>query len=53
MYHLFFQIIQAVQPNIVMVELCKDRVHILHLDEEAILKEAKELNFSELFDRLF
>ncbi|KAF7987676.1 hypothetical protein HCN44_003539 [Aphidius gifuensis] len=37
-------IIQAVQPNIVMVELCEARVHILQLDEKTILKEAENLN---------
>ncbi|KAK0077286.1 hypothetical protein PV326_010133 [Microctonus aethiopoides] len=37
-------IIQAVQPNIVMVELCEARVHILQLDEETVIKEAENLN---------
>jgi pheromone shutdown protein TraB len=40
-----FQIIQAVQPHIVVVELCKSRVNILQLDEKTILEEAKNINF--------
>ena len=36
--------IQNVQPDIVMVELCKARTNMLHLDEETILEEAKNLN---------
>ena len=36
--------IQSVQPDIVMVELCKARTNMLHLDEETILEEAKNLN---------
>jgi len=39
------RIIQAVQPDIVMVELCKQRTNILHLDEETILAEAQNLSF--------
>jgi len=38
-------IIQSTQPDIVVVELCKARTNILHLDEETILEEAKTLNF--------
>jgi len=38
-------VIQGVQPDIVMVELCKARTNILHLDEETILEEAQNLNF--------
>jgi len=37
-------VIQGVQPNIVMVELCKARTNILHLDEETILEEAQNLD---------
>ncbi|XP_011495625.1 PREDICTED: traB domain-containing protein-like [Ceratosolen solmsi marchali] len=42
------RIIQAVQPHIVMVELCRDRIHILELDEDALLKEAKSLDFNKI-----
>jgi len=38
-------VIQGVQPDIVMVELCKQRQNILQLDEETILEEAKNLDF--------
>jgi len=38
-------VIQGVQPDIVMVELCKARTNILHLDEETILEEAQNLDF--------
>lgn len=27
-----------------MVELCTERIHVLQLDEETILREAKEIN---------
>ncbi|KAJ8668158.1 hypothetical protein QAD02_009821 [Eretmocerus hayati] len=42
------RIIQAVQPHIIMVELCLDRIHVLQLDEETILEEAKNLSFSKI-----
>lgn len=38
------RIIVATQPDIVMVELCKQRTNILHLDEETILEEAQNLS---------
>ncbi|XP_034935634.1 traB domain-containing protein isoform X2 [Chelonus insularis] len=41
-------IIQAVQPHIVMIELCKARVHVLQLDEKTILEEAKNLNLHKI-----
>ncbi|XP_053596735.1 traB domain-containing protein-like, partial [Microplitis demolitor] len=41
-------IIQAVQPHIVMIELCDARVHILQLDEETVLKEAENLNMQKI-----
>ncbi|XP_022095909.1 traB domain-containing protein-like [Acanthaster planci] len=42
------ELIWAVQPDIVMVELCKGRLSILQLDEETLLEEAKELNMEKL-----
>ncbi|XP_043266705.1 traB domain-containing protein isoform X2 [Venturia canescens] len=45
-------IIQAVQPHIVMVELCKARVHILQLDEKTILQEAENLTFQVIRDTI-
>ncbi|XP_074097212.1 traB domain-containing protein [Cotesia typhae] len=41
-------IIQAVQPHVVMVELCDARVHILQLDEQTILKEVESLNMQKI-----
>ena len=38
------RVIEATQPDIVMLELCKARTNILHMDEEAMLEEAKNLN---------
>ena len=37
-------VIQAVQPDIVVIELCKARTNLLQLDEETILEEAQNLN---------
>merc|ERR1719234_2576245 len=34
----------SVQPDIVMIELCKARTNLLQLDEETILEEAQSLN---------
>ncbi|XP_063991936.1 traB domain-containing protein isoform X2 [Diachasmimorpha longicaudata] len=41
-------IIQAVQPHIVMVELCEARVHVLQLDEKTILEEAGNLTAAKI-----
>ncbi|XP_019701255.2 traB domain-containing protein isoform X2 [Harpegnathos saltator] len=46
------KIIQAVQPHIVVVELCKARVGILQLDEEAIFRCAKDLSYQCIMDIL-
>lgn len=40
--------IQAVQPDIVLVELCKSRVDILKYDEEFLLREAKNIDMQKL-----
>ena len=42
------QTIQAVQPDIVLVELCKSRVDILKYDEEFLLREAKNIDLQKL-----
>lgn len=42
------KIIRAVQPHIVLVELCRARVNILQLDEKTILEEAKNINFEKI-----
>ena len=38
------RVIEATQPDIVMLELCKARTNILHMDEETMLEEAQNLN---------
>ncbi|CAH0407828.1 unnamed protein product [Chilo suppressalis] len=38
------RVIQEVNPHIVVVELCEQRTNILLLDEEIILREAKNIN---------
>jgi len=45
-------VIQAVQPDVVMVELCKSRTNILHLDEATILEEAQNLDMEKSLEIL-
>ncbi|ELU12512.1 hypothetical protein CAPTEDRAFT_182788 [Capitella teleta] len=40
--------IEATQPDIVVVELCKSRIRILSLDEETLLKEAQDMNLQKI-----
>ncbi|XP_033746376.1 traB domain-containing protein-like isoform X2 [Pecten maximus] len=40
--------IQKTQPDVVIVELCDSRVHMLHLDEKLLLEEAKNINFQKI-----
>ena len=40
--------IQATQPDVVSVELCMDRIKILQLDEDTVLREAKDMNFQKV-----
>ena len=42
------QTISATHPDIVMVELCKGRMNILHMDEELILKEAQDMSLAKI-----
>ena len=42
------EIIQKVRPNCVVLELCSNRVNILKLDEETVLREAKEMNVNKM-----
>ena len=37
------QVMRAVQPDIVVLELCKSRTNILYMDEETILSESQNL----------
>lgn len=40
--------IRAVQPDVVLVELCQYRVSMLRMDENTLLKEAKEINLEKV-----
>lgn len=42
------KVIQKVSPHMVMVELCEQRTNILLLDEEIILREAKNINIAKI-----
>lgn len=41
-------VIQNVKPNIVMVELCPARIHILNMDEKTLLEETKNFNLAKV-----
>lgn len=41
-------VIRNVQPDVVMVELCPSRVHILRHDEKTLLEEAKDINLTKV-----
>ena len=40
--------IEAVQPDAVVLELCYSRINILQYDEETLLAEARDLNFDKI-----
>lgn len=42
------QTIRAVQPDVVVVELCQYRVSMLKMDENTLLKEAKDINLEKV-----
>ncbi|XP_051162730.1 traB domain-containing protein isoform X2 [Leptopilina boulardi] len=42
------KIINAVQPHIVMVELCKQRMQALQLDEDTLLKKAQDIGIEDI-----
>ena len=42
------QTIRAVQPDVVVVELCQYRVSMLKMDEVTLLKEAKDINLEKV-----
>ncbi|KYN21895.1 Histone-lysine N-methyltransferase SETMAR [Trachymyrmex cornetzi] len=46
------KIIQAVQPHIVAVELCRARVGILQLDEEVLFGYAKNIDYKTIMDTI-
>lgn len=41
-------VIRNVRPDIVMVELCASRTHILKYDEKTLLEEAKSMNLAKI-----
>ncbi|XP_037949120.1 traB domain-containing protein isoform X2 [Teleopsis dalmanni] len=41
-------VIRNVRPDVVMVELCPSRIHILKLDEKSLLEEAKSFNLTKI-----
>lgn len=47
LFSILLKVIQAVQPHIVVVELCRARVGILQLDEEVMFRYAKDIDYSE------
>ena len=44
--------IRAVQPDLVMVELCPSRISILSMDEQTLLREAKDLNSQKIIQTI-
>lgn len=42
------QTIRAVQPDVVVVELCQYRVSMLNMDESTLLREAKDVNLDKV-----
>ncbi len=42
------QTIEAVQPDIVLMELCDSRLNLLSIDEETLMREAKDLNMDKI-----
>ncbi|XP_012288537.1 traB domain-containing protein isoform X2 [Orussus abietinus] len=44
------KVIQMVQPHMVMVELCSARIHILQLDENTIMEQAKNISFQSIYN---
>lgn len=42
------EVIARVKPNVIVLELCKNRMHILEYDEKSLLKEIENLSFSKL-----
>lgn len=41
-------VIRNVKPDVVMVELCASRVHMLNHDEKTLLEEAKDMSFAKV-----
>lgn len=41
-------VIRNVQPDVVMVELCSSRIHMLNHDEKTLLEEARDINLAKI-----
>lgn len=41
-------VIRNVRPDVVMVELCASRIHMLSLDEKTLIEEAREISFAKI-----
>lgn len=41
-------VIRNVRPDVVMVELCASRVHMLNHDEKTLLEESKDMSFEKI-----
>lgn len=41
-------VIRNVRPDVVMVELCPSRIHMINHDEETLLREAKDMSFAKM-----
>lgn len=41
-------VIRNVRPDVVMVELCASRVHMLNHDEKTLLEEARDMSFAKM-----
>jgi len=46
------ELIRKVKPNRVVIELCKARSNILKLDEETVLREAKEMDMNKIMQMI-
>jgi pheromone shutdown protein TraB len=46
------ELIKRVKPNRVVIELCQDRSHILKLDEETVLRDAKDLDMNKIMQMI-
>lgn len=41
-------VIRNVRPDVVMVELCTSRVHMINHDEKTLLEEARDMSFAKI-----
>lgn len=41
-------VIRNVRPEIVMVELCSSRIHMLNHDEKTLLEEARDISYAKV-----